>query len=568
MTRIAASTPPRIGSAESRAADLACAIGCGLAAVVLFAPYVLGAAPAALFFDDFYYYVVVADAVLERGHFEFFPGVATNGFHPLWMLFLLAIRAAAGSDTVFLMLVSASLWLASISILYGLRQLLYRMTGDSLATAAGICVALPGVLGMVPSGLEVGLTLALLGGLWIDLYDRPLAERDLAGALRMGILAAAVVLSRLDAVLVVAPVLTTSIWKRGDTLGDVSRRGFGFAIGLLPLWLYLVANQLAFGSWLPLSGMAKQLAPGFLPHLSALSGVWRSAETLRTFSALAAAAWLAGSVCSAMRSDRGANRNRFERGLLAMPILFFGVQASTTDWPLGFWYLYPLVWASACGGALGFARAAAVLRGRVALRAGVVLLALVSLDFPLRALLRPGQNWIYELDRRLAARIEAQPGRYAMGDCAGTLAFLSPHPVLQAEGLVMDRRYLERIRAEDDLVGVLRDYDIDVYITLRARRKDGCFQVEEPAVAGPRSPRLRGHFCGEPLFEVQVAGATARAFAVPGAGEARAGEDRSAAARAAARGDAADEGADREAENLGPGASVRGKTPARGRHGG
>jgi hypothetical protein len=52
-----------------------------------------------------------------------------------------------------------------------------------------------------------------------------------------------------------------------------------------------------------------------------------------------------------------------------------------------------------------------------------------------------------------------------MGDAAGTLAFLTEHPLLQTEGLVMDRTVVERIAGEHDLVEVLQDYGIDVHVT-------------------------------------------------------------------------------------------------------
>ena len=43
------------------------------------------------------------------------------------------------------------------------------------------------------------------------------------------------------------------------------------------------------------------------------------------------------------------------------------------------------------------------------------------------------------------------PGIYGMGDSAGTPAVVMGQPVVQLEGLVMDKRFLENIREERNL---------------------------------------------------------------------------------------------------------------------
>jgi hypothetical protein len=46
--------------------------------------------------DDVYYYVVIARHILA-GHGSTFNGlVATNGYHPLWLLVIIAVEAIAG----------------------------------------------------------------------------------------------------------------------------------------------------------------------------------------------------------------------------------------------------------------------------------------------------------------------------------------------------------------------------------------------------------------------------------------------------------------------------------------
>ena len=92
------------------------------------------------------------------------------------------------------------------------------------------------------------------------------------------------------------------------------------------------------------------------------------------------------------------------------------------------------------------------------------------------------------------------PGIYGMGDSAGTPAVVMGQPVVQLEGLVMDKRFLENIREERNLVDVLRAYGVRYYVSTNAvSSANGCFDLSEPKVAGPRSPHMRGTLCRAPM---------------------------------------------------------------------
>jgi hypothetical protein len=199
--------------------------------------------------------------------------------------------------------------------------------------------------------------------------------------------------------------------------------------------------------------------------------------------------------------------------LLASPLWFYAVQCTLSDWQLWYWYIYPWPLAAACGVSLA-ATASAARSSLRTWRLALGLLAAFAL-WTTHSLVRHSPSWLHQIDAAIVEQIAARPGRYAMGDCAGTVAFLSKQPILQTEGLVMDRAFLANIAAGRDLIEVLQEHAVDVYVTLRAERVGDCFEVSEPAIAGPRSPRMRGRFCSEPRFIVEAAGITAWAFAIP-----------------------------------------------------
>jgi hypothetical protein len=91
------------------------------------------------------------------------------------------------------------------------------------------------------------------------------------------------------------------------------------------------------------------------------------------------------------------------------------------------------------------------------------------------------------------------PGVYAMGDRAGTPGFLLPEPLIQLEGLVMDKAFLANIRRQRPLPEVLHEYAVRYYIAINPVVSHGCWLTAEPLVAGPDAPHMRGTFCIQPV---------------------------------------------------------------------
>src|SRR5690242_10467365 len=84
-----------------------------LAAVLVAAPIVWHLAHGSLaylglFEDDYFYYSIVADRLVSTGKLTYDGITTTNGFHPLWFVTVLALRAIAGGlNGVFYVLLTA-----------------------------------------------------------------------------------------------------------------------------------------------------------------------------------------------------------------------------------------------------------------------------------------------------------------------------------------------------------------------------------------------------------------------------------------------------------------------------
>jgi hypothetical protein len=109
------------------------------------------------------------------------------------------------------------------------------------------------------------------------------------------------------------------------------------------------------------------------------------------------------------------------------------------------------------------------------------------------------QTDIYEASVEIQQFAATHPGTYAMGDRAGRVAYLIPDPLIQTEGLMMDRNYLEYIRRQTPLRETLAHYKVRYYVATAYEPFSGCFKANEPAKAGPNSAHMRAEFCEQPV---------------------------------------------------------------------
>jgi hypothetical protein len=315
------------------------------------------------------------------------------------------------------------------------------------------------------------------------------------------------------AALLVAVTAAAPSWRR--------LAAFGAGGMLLPIWL--VGDRALFGAWLPVSGAAKQLVVGGLPTLDLKWGFFGfvpsfAALTHPIYLLYAATAWGLIGAASSPRQARPALA-----AALVAPYLVWSVYLLRSDWGLSFWYAYPLPLAVVA--AVGLALPG---RGPDAERRWTVLM----LWFGAVHLMQTWTPWLgrtntlFVESQEIAAELAREPMRTAMGDRAGTLAYLLPGRVLvQTEGLVMDRAFVDAIAAERDLIDVLQERGAQRLVVTRPGPPappdaDGCYRVEEPSEgqAGTRSAKLRGRFCDAPVWErAWPHGGYTRIFRVPSA---------------------------------------------------
>ena len=444
----------------------------------------------AYYADDFFYYLQIAHNLVEHGRSTFDGTTLTNGYHPLWLLIVAAFYFCGGDQGVFFGI--AVLTVAATVCTYLITQkLLRRYSMHPLIAAFWAAWVALFALSMDRTGMEVILTVPLLLAFVLFVADENYL-RTARWTVYAGLLAALVILSRLDTVLFL--VLYFAALMGSEQRPLVLRRVPWICVGLVPIFVYAITNLWFFGSLGPVSSSAKHLQPEYVFSAKTL-------ESLFYPLGLVAMAFLIPAILLIVAALAYATKHRRHPSLfwamLAFTPLYLAVLSFSSDWGLWIWYRYPFIVSSIAS--------LLMLRDAIA-RLSWARYVFAAAAFALCALFcvglrKPPMNTqILNLAIELKDFAATHPGTYGMGDAAGTPAVVMGKPIVQLEGLVMDKKFLNNIREKRNLLDVLKEYGVRYYISTNAVPSgNGCFDLSEPKVAGPRSPHMRAILCRAPL---------------------------------------------------------------------
>jgi hypothetical protein len=461
------------------------------------------------FEDDFFYYLVVARNLVHHGISTFNGIQPTNGYHPLWLLINAVLyRIFGDSKSLFVALVLI-VWLLVCGTYRALRRsqsLLHVADGYGLAFAL---FSLTFMAVVSRTGMEVSLTLFFLALFWQRMAAQPLEDQTPRSAVLSGLLASGLVLSRIDALMVVVAYGALMLYKPTSTRKTAFRNLLWFGVGLLPVAAYFLFNRIEFGAFLPISGIAKNLKEGLIPSSSTVKSLLaaRSLNVLLTWPACVIGILYFLHLLSGPEEGESPDSGgrRVQLCVFLHPVLFYTILSITSDWPIWTWYLYPLVPIGALLGPVAIAdwkrlRNKTAIRGLTGAVACIAVLILISLIRP-----NATEVLLYQQAVELQGFAKAHPGRYAMGGGAGMPSYLMPAPMVQLEGLTGDAAFVELIKRKEPLVQALAELKVDYYATMllskSGRFQGQCFDLREPEMAGDRSPVMAGHICVKPVAD-------------------------------------------------------------------
>ncbi len=450
--------------------------------------------------DDFFYYLKVA-ANLASGHGSTFNGiVATNGYHPLWLLLLTLVCVVSTAPKFILGFVALAIFVSSVAV-YLLTRRLLQLSGLALLPASALAVyATIYSMHVFFGGMEIVLTVPLVllvavlarsPGLWETDSDEH-ATRNFA---LLGLATSAMILSRLDTILLAALIAIGILSQRELSSRLRPSALLGLGLGLAPVVLYFLSNLLIFHTLLPVSGQAKQLKTDLIPSPIPWASAFHHppSQLVNFLPVIIAIAFIL------LRPRRLSSTERaIYLPVLAFPFLYIALLSVLSDWQLWGWYLYPFRTALCISFAVLCTSSPirTLLQNRIVT---VLLLIFVLAHLPSAVWRVAGRETIYNAAVEIQTFARTHPGTYAMGDRSGMVGWLLPYPVVQTEGLVMDRHFINSIKTQRPLLGVLAEYNVRYYVATSQRPPAPCFQASEPFQAGPSSPHMRSTLCQSPL---------------------------------------------------------------------
>jgi hypothetical protein len=448
--------------------------------------------------DDFFYYLKIAQNLAHGAGSTFNGIVATNGYHPLWFLVLTLFSAFTTRPRLILLFLSFCTFVSTMATYLLARALLRRsQIGEVVASALAGYIALYS-LHLYRGGMEVILTIPLILAVVLVIQHAEFWQRGVKQSACLGLLVSAMVLSRLDTLLLAA-LLLLSLLLHPATRGAVRAPQIkGFLLGATPLALYFTSNRIWFHTWLPISGVAKQLKTTHLPSNPALRSLYsKTPFQLANVAVIVLAILLLPAIYKRLTSIQQANYPV----LLFFPFLYLLLLSCLSDWKLWDWYFYSMRTALCVAFILlclwppiaGLAR-----KQITGVLAAAVILVLIFKTHSTTG----GQQQLYEVAEDVRSFSATHPGVYAMGDRSGMVAYLLPHPMVQTEGLVMDTGFVSDIRQQLPLRTTLAQYGVRYYIATAYPpyfEPNACFHAVEPQQAGPESPHMTADLCEPPI---------------------------------------------------------------------
>lgn len=399
------------------------------------------------FADDAFYYVVVAQHIVHDGVSTFDGTTLTNGYHPLWMALLTVQFKVLGQSL--LLTRAIEFFLAEAALVFAL--LLIRLPNlllNILFTAGFFAI----MQRISFNGMETAL-LTFCFCLFTYISERHSHETS-SGGIVDGLLAAAAVGSRIDAIVFVLPqaMLTARSW---------SRRATSLAVLLLCGGIYAAANHYYFGLPVPISGEVKSL--GGMQVNWALLRFLGDLSQPPTRVLYAAGLLFVVALFLARRPRPYVNRHIVIAFLLGY-LIYLARLAFVSSWVIWPWYGYPvLIGYIACVPYLLVTLKNTVANREVSRQlipaAALGLFVLLLFGGPRDAGgPRPKTTEglpVTAIDPTLAVERLTDGARVAMGDRAGSFAYHYPGSVNQLEGIVNDEEYLRALRNKGDVKTLL-----------------------------------------------------------------------------------------------------------------
>lgn len=431
----------------------ATAASCGVFAVIICLRLALQYLHAGTLYleDDAYYYTVIARNISSTGVSTFDSQTLTNGYHPLWLLLLVAQDLTVGGSPyatvlIELSLTTVGLWLFLAS--FRTKAVLFQIT----YAVAFALLAWP----MIVKGMEVSLLIFALGLFTTLAVDRCEGQNN---AVALGLATVLSTGARIDAAVFVIPTLLL-------VSGSV-RRALPALVPLVFVGaVYAEANMYVFGLPFPVSGSIKSLGGLQLNRalLDQAGRFWNGPAKLtealaflNSFIGRPLVVFALAALVLAVVERRWKSRPLCLGYALGFLLFAFKLVA-LSSWAVWPWYSFStIIGLSALFHVVDDYVWTNAVRLDPRLEIAATALVLLLAGWQIRQAAARTEPSFEPVNLEAIAKFSPvfNGARVAMGDRAGSFAAHYAGPVTQLEGLVNDSTYLLAIQRQADIKPLL-----------------------------------------------------------------------------------------------------------------
>lgn len=446
-------------------------------AAYLFFPVLQGEASLLASFDDdaFYYFKIASN--IASGHGSTFNGIhETNGYHPLWLglLSILWFVSAQIAVNPLVLVKLAIVILHAITIASFLKVISkLRASLSQLNSMAILALTSFFYIFISNGGMEVALLLPLIITLVYQIVSGQSASY-------IAVVFSFAVLTRLDSVIFLAPLMLLSMHDRSKSMSGLLPFIFIPVALILP---YVIINLVFFNSLLPVSGLAKSSGSFVLFTSDLFSSLFSYTNWKRVN--LFALVMIPVVFLAVFLKRSLSFSDKTGIALIIGAIIFYVATASRSDWPLWPWYFFPGYFVFFAGFLISSHRFKPLSLLNGVSMVAFMLVALTScylfIAMSGSVVSRINKSPINKESDEIVSFMDDNPGVYAMGDRAGIIGYRSSQPLIQVEGLVMDKHFIDALRSPSITMNQILDrYKVDYYINFQSPSYDGCFYGREP----------------------------------------------------------------------------------------
>ena len=252
----------------------------------------------------------------------------------------------------------------------------------------------------------------------------------------------------------------------------------------VPIFSYAIINLASIGYPLPISGLAKSVNYFNWINSATIISIIQSPITIIIY--------VITSLSIPLLFFKKTKKENYCLLAIGIALIFtyYLVNSIRSDWPIWTWYYYPFI------AYIFFSSAIININPKNTIaskRIGIYIPLSIYLFITVITCMAKGTSLIYPVKpyssiTQAALKIRNfernNPGIYAMGDRAGLVGFVLESKLLQIEGLVMDKQYIDKLNSTYDILDLLQNYNIDYYIATNPKLvQAGYYLIKEPSLA-------------------------------------------------------------------------------------